>query len=418
MYKQSKYNFEYNLNDNYLMFNSYSGSICELTYDEYQEYNEYLFGGKVQFRLIENLYKLGFLIDNEKDETYNLKLLRAKSASQTRNLFFKILTTTGCNAKCSYCYEEGIQPTNMSDSILPNICDFISSCIKNDTKHITIQWYGGEPLLKMDIIEKLTKQLLEVFKKKEVSYSFTMISNGILLNSELIKRLKNENFIERIQITLDGYQEVYSNRKKYVSNLNDPFEVIIDNIDQLCLNGIKVDIRLNYDKENYFSILDLIDFLGLKYAKSKFANVYPFPIYGTYETIAIDSRRKNVTGKDELLAIIQLLVRNNLFKIPELKLRKNSCIATNLSSYYVLPDGNLLKCMMGTSDIVGNVSQGIEINASFNKWSELKLSEECTNCKILPLCQGGCRAGHLGYSDNKCYVYRDVIKELLLLQNF
>ena len=139
MYKESKYTLTYKNDDHYLLFNTYSGSICDITSEEYEEYRLYINKKHSENDiLIETLHKLGFLIDEDKDETKILNLMRIRNALQTQNLFFRIIPSTACNARCFYCYEEGIKFDTMDQSIIPSIIQFISNHIKNDTKHVTI----------------------------------------------------------------------------------------------------------------------------------------------------------------------------------------------------------------------------------------------------------------------------------------
>ena len=49
----------------------------------------------------------------------------------------------------------------------------------------------------MEAIQSLTKGLKELFKKKNLKYSFTMISNGILLDSKTVLILANELEIKK-----------------------------------------------------------------------------------------------------------------------------------------------------------------------------------------------------------------------------
>lgn len=418
MYKESKYTLTYKNDDHYLLFNTYSGSICDITSEEYEEYRLYINKKHSENDiLIETLHKLGFLIDEDKDETKILNLMRIRNALQTQNLFFRIIPSTACNARCFYCYEEGIKFDTMDQSIIPSIIQFISNHIKNDTKHVTIQWYGGEPLLQIDTIKKITIQLKELFKKRKVNYTFSMISNGILLNQSMMHIIKNELEIKKIQITLDGYGETYNKRKSYIQNMKNPFEKIIKNIDLLEKNHINVNIRLNCDGTNFENMKMLIEFLGYKYTKSYYVNVYAYPLYGCYKKSKNKSDSENILDKNAFLEIVTLLIKNGLLKVPNFKIRKNSCGATHLNSFFILPNGNLVKCMMDTNDTVGNVFTGVKLNDSYFKWCDFNIPNECLNCKILPLCQGGCRAGHCGLTQNKCFVYKDIINELLLLND-
>lgn len=413
MYRESLYNFIYDEKDRVVIYNSYSNAIVVLTSFEFNHLKSYLNNEISEDDFIYQLVRLGVLIEENKNEKSNLNSMRIKGAKQTNNLFFRILPTTDCNARCFYCYEAGVDHCAIDKKIFPKIIGFIESCIKEDTKRINIQWYGGEPLLELEAIQSLTKGLKELFKKKNLKYSFTMISNGILLDSKTVLILANELEIKKIQITLDGMSEEYKKRKAYINNFFDPFETIVNNIDSLLNVGINVDIRLNCDGLNYSSILNLIDFLSIRFKHFNNLNVYAFPLYGSYWTKTESAPNSQYITTKQFSAIIRKLIDKKLMKIPSLRIKRNSCGATNFNSYAILPNGNLLKCMMNTSDVVGNVITGVDYNRNYCKWCSIELPKECEDCKFLPLCEGGCRAGHLGYSGMSCFVYKDIIKDLV-----
>ena len=70
--------------------------------------------------------------------------------------------------------------------------------------------------------------------------------------------------------------------------------------------------------------------------------------------------------------------------------------------------------MMDTNDTVGNVFTGVKLNDSYFKWCDFNIPNECLNCKILPLCQGGCRASKATRMP-KCIAYKEIIPQLLIM---
>lgn len=412
-YKYSEFNILYENNDNtFLFFNTYSGAILNITREEYNTFKNFSFD-KIDKdnELFKIYYSNGFIVDEDKDERKILQLMRIKNAIQTRSMFFRILPTTDCNARCFYCYEQGVEHIDMHDSDIDNVVKFIENCLQDDTKNIGIQWYGGEPLLKYDLIKKITIKLKNLFKQREIKYTFSMISNGALLEKLHPKLLKEELELKNIQISLDGYKNEYITRKAYTFLDDDIFDNVIKNIDILASEGIRVDVRLNCDGLNYKSMLELIDYLGKQLNYKNNINVYAYPLYGTY--VKNEIKTPNNINRDMFLTIINKLIKNKLYRIPSFRVKLNSCGATNYNSFDILPNGNLLKCMMNTSDIVGNVREGIKYNDKFFKWCTLELPEQCEKCKYLPICEGGCKAGHLGDSKVKCFVFKDIMKEML-----
>ena len=97
-----------------------------------------------------------FLVPADKDECayYNQisALMRAYSKKkEVRG--YTILPTLDCNARCVYCYEEGTKPVSMSSETVEQTIRFIrNNCGGSEVK---LSWFGGEPLLRPDIIDRI-----------------------------------------------------------------------------------------------------------------------------------------------------------------------------------------------------------------------------------------------------------------------
>ena len=76
--------------------------------------------------------------------------------------------------------------------------------------HVT--WYGGEPMMAMDIVERLTVGFQKVCEEYKISYSAGIITNGFWLTKENVEHLK-ELEINAIQVTLDGAPEEHNKRR-------------------------------------------------------------------------------------------------------------------------------------------------------------------------------------------------------------
>lgn len=95
--------------------------------------------------------------------------------------FFVILTTTGCNARCFYCFEQGAKISNMTEKTAVDVSEFIK---KRGAQKIKIQWFGGEPLCNTRAIDIISENLSEC----GVDFSSTMVSNAYLLNEVNIEK--------------------------------------------------------------------------------------------------------------------------------------------------------------------------------------------------------------------------------------
>ena len=108
-----------------------------------------------------------------------------------------------------------------------------------ETKIRYISFYGGEPLLNFNLIEKCAHYL----RKKCSNIKFGLTTNGILLNKDVIAFLERNSFV--ITISLDGpkelhdkyridvngqgsYDKCYENFKKLYVAFSDPHRININ----------------------------------------------------------------------------------------------------------------------------------------------------------------------------------------------
>ena len=99
-----------------------------------------------------------------------------------------------------------------------------------------------------------------------------------------------------------------------------------------------------------------------------------------------------------------------------LKFKGGGCYACHQGSFVVSPKGDLYKCTVTLNDsnaIVGNIKNGVDRNKYYFKWVNPKLPNKCNKCVFLPLCQGGCRAGELGYLSVFCKRNLSEIKDII-----
>lgn len=108
---------------------------------------------------VDALYKMGFLIDDDYDELRYLESLRNMTLNANRSTptYYIVCPTTGCNARCYYCFEKGVQQRKMSKETAEAVADYIIA--NHDEEHLVIQWFGGEPLLEPGIISLIVDKL-------------------------------------------------------------------------------------------------------------------------------------------------------------------------------------------------------------------------------------------------------------------
>lgn len=159
------------------------------------------------------LKEMGFLVHKQINEYYLYQYWLNKLRFDISHLYGTILTTYGCNLKCVYCYEEGLnkREVKMSQDMAKATVNWFENLIfLRRPRILDINFYGGEPLLNISVIDQITSKLGRKAKDTEIRYSLT--TNGILLNRSMFEKLNNIGF-KAFQITIDGPEAIHNKRR-------------------------------------------------------------------------------------------------------------------------------------------------------------------------------------------------------------
>jgi len=138
--------------------------------------------------------------------------------------------TQNCNLRCSYCVYGGMYETRphakktMSFETAKRAIDYVLAN-SIDTKSLNFGFYGGEPLLEMELIEKCIAYINEKGRNREIT--FTITTNGTLLTTDIYEKLVSYNF--DITISLDGPQPVHDSARVYADG-HGSFDDIVRNV--------------------------------------------------------------------------------------------------------------------------------------------------------------------------------------------
>ncbi len=143
-----------------------------------------------------------------------------------------LLVSQTCNMRCDYCFvDEGTyrdKESLMDEEISLKAVDFLIENSK--TKHIEIDFFGGEPLLNWEVVKKTIEYRNKKAKENGKILRLSLTTNGILLDDEKLNFLKN-NFVSLI-LSLDGPLYVNDIHRK-LKNGKGSFDLIFKNLKKL-----------------------------------------------------------------------------------------------------------------------------------------------------------------------------------------
>lgn len=175
--------------------------------------------------------------DGRKIEFKEVKVGKEIILSKIKNLKQAIFETTHfCNMRCKYCSYSGEYYLNRKSSAVSlelqtgkKALDYIYQFIKNrKKKEFIIGFYGGEPLLKFEIIKEIVKYAKKKFKNWKLN--FTITTNGTILNDEIIKYLITNSF--RVFISVDGPQTNHDSKRIFQDGKG-TYQIVVGNLKKI-----------------------------------------------------------------------------------------------------------------------------------------------------------------------------------------
>ena len=115
-----------------------------------------------------------------------------------------------CNLNCSYCFaSQGKyhgERALMSLEVGKRAIDFL---IENSgTRHnLEVDFFGGEPLMNWEVVKQIVAYARSVEKQHNKNFRFTLTTNGMLINDEVIEFANRE--MSNVVLSLDGRREVH-----------------------------------------------------------------------------------------------------------------------------------------------------------------------------------------------------------------
>ncbi|MCD8007260.1 MAG: radical SAM protein [Oscillospiraceae bacterium] len=330
--------------------------------------------------LFDYLVKNWFLVSTEHDDLKLINEVRdVVTCFDTKEGInsYTILTTTDCNARCFYCYEKGIERVSMSKQTALDVAEYIK---KNAGKKVGLHWFGGEPLFNISVIDIITSEL----RKAGIEFESSMISNGYLATDNVVKKAVENWNLKKVQITLDGTEEVYNERKAYVNPEGSAFQRVLDNIERLLKAGIRVSIRLNLDLDNAEDLYKLSELLADRFSSYEKLGVYSHYLYGEKYSESFD---RTCSENSKLNAYLTKKGLSHCGKIDK-RIKTNHCMADNDSAVVVTPTGELHKCEhVGITDKCGTIYGGITNQDVIDYWKKRpEIGEICRRCPMYADC--------------------------------
>ena len=340
----------------------------------------------------------GFLVEDGFDEVAAQRAAFEAFRSDASVLHLSLAPTYACNCRCAYCYE---QDKATAKSIMgPEVEDAVYAFVRE--RHaatgftsLFVEWYGGEPQLCLDLVERMAGNLAAFCDERGISYDSMMLSNATRIGqpeADLIARAR----VSSVMVTVDGPEDLHNERRPAV-DVENAFEAVMRAIGCLQQAGVYVAAAMNADKVNMARLPELRALLreqGVEVAPVKlndYSHTYNCPGEARFCSPAVQlyTHREFAHANYEALRDAGLTAA----QLGEmLKPSDHFCSGHMNSSYVVDAFGDVYKCdgwMGDRSRRLFNLLDGspwVHDAITFDPFED----ERCRECRLLPLCWGNC----------------------------
>ena len=350
--------------------------------------------------LREEFQKNGVIVEDDLDELEMVNAVYEESKYEALTTTLHVITTYDCNLACTYCHEgKGDQETKYMDEKTAKIASkFIENLTaENFSKALAVELFGGEPMLNMPVNLQIAEELSTWCEENDKVFFLITVTNGTLMTEKNVEDLAQYN--SGFLITLDGPKEFHDRRRVYKDKTG-TFDDIIAGMHRAHDLGLEISARIHIDESNMDHIGSLYQLLrdeGLNKVKISFRQVF-------HTSPACLSNMYCIPDIRGLKAVNQLYSMARGMSLgaeaPEEPSLPGACPAQKVSYYTLDPYLRLYKCAIlppSEKNAVGYIntedSRPVFSSVHTDFFSRDLISQkECTDCKLLPSCRGGCPA--------------------------
>ena len=331
--------------------------------------------------------------------------LKQKTAGVVKALCLHVAHT--CNLNCSYCFaSQGKYHGDravMSYEVGKQALDFLMEH-SGTRRNLEVDFFGGEPLMNFQVVKDLVAYARSVEKEKGKNFRFTLTTNGVLVDDEVIEWANRE--CSNVVLSLDGRKEIHDRyRVDYAGNGS--WEKIVPKFQKFveARGGREYYMRGTFTHANPDFLKDIQTMLDLGFSELSMEPVVCAEgdpsaltkedlevVMEQYEKLAMLMLERDKAGKP--FTFYHYMI--DLSGGPCIYKRISGC-GSGTEYMAVTPWGDLYPCHQFVGDEkfkLGNIWDGVDNTAIQDEFMSCNVYSrpECHDCWAKLYCSGGCAA--------------------------
>jgi len=334
--------------------------------------------------------------------------------------------TERCNLRCDYCiYQDendlfrGYGSEDMTFDIAQKAIDYAAA---HSGKDLAVTFYGGEPLLKMELVKECVAYCKEKLGNKNLT--FAMTSNMILMTKEVAQYIAGiDNFI--VTASIDGDKHIHDEHRVF-SDGSGSFDAVMEGLknyaEAVKQENKKIEERLTlsmvlcppYTNKKFDEIQKFFDTLVwlprnvvknasyVQYERQEIPDISDTQML-SYEDVdplgkwtMEQVHNNNTNGISETFnandfeKTLLRIHKRRLCQIPMDNAPFNACCVPASRRLYITSSGQFKVCeKIGLSPYVGDVYKGADLDTIRENYVDrymLQSINQCKNCWAIHLC--------------------------------
>ena len=306
-----------------------------------------------------------------------------------------IVLTMGCNLACPYCFQGRTQVETKPRLMAPETEDAIVDYLRRSVagmKSLTVSWFGGEPLLGLRTIKRMSPKLTAFCDAAGIAYNAVITTNGVLLDREAVDSLV-EARVSQVQVSLDVPADLRNDKRG-----RDTQARVLDNL-IYAAERIPVQVRINLMRDDVLEWDRLFNGMVQRGLQNTLGTILIAQVYQPEL-----GRGDNVGSPESPETYVAIMKRQRehakRLGLPMDRLVSNSpgsgCAATSDTAVSIDPEGLIYKCpddagrperAYGSVYVETVLKPGNLQPWQSYDWFQF---EACRSCSMLPQCAGGC----------------------------